>query len=133
MRKEEQLLGFDIREMWSQMDATWPEYKLPQVRARLCALPTALRLVWWWNAYEVACTQGFSKVAHPARRNRRHSKGGAVERSGGDPCGRPSSPRRFCGSGGTGQPELHLPLWSPFKPTLGSNHGSTFKKPCKGL
>lgn len=25
MSNEEQLLGFDIREMWSQMDATWPE------------------------------------------------------------------------------------------------------------
>ena len=25
MSPEEQLLGFDIREMWSQMDATWPE------------------------------------------------------------------------------------------------------------
>ena len=25
MSNEEQLLGFDIREMWSQMDVTWPE------------------------------------------------------------------------------------------------------------
>jgi hypothetical protein len=25
MSNEEQLLGFDIREMWSQMDTTWPE------------------------------------------------------------------------------------------------------------
>jgi hypothetical protein len=48
MRKEEQLLGFDIREMWSQMDATWPESRkaLYLLRADVTKVLSVDPLVW---------------------------------------------------------------------------------------
>jgi len=48
MRNEEQLLGFDIREMWSQMDATWPESRkaLYLVRADVTKVLSVDSLVW---------------------------------------------------------------------------------------
>jgi hypothetical protein len=48
MRNEEQLLGFDSREMWSQMDATWPESRkaLYLVRADVTKVLSVDSLVW---------------------------------------------------------------------------------------
>ncbi len=48
MRNEEQLLGFDIREMWSQMDATWPESRKASylLRADVTKVLSVDPLVW---------------------------------------------------------------------------------------
>ncbi len=48
MKNEEQLLGFDIREMWSQMDATWPESRkaLYLLRADVTKVLSVDSLVW---------------------------------------------------------------------------------------
>lgn len=48
MRKDEQLLGFDIREMWSQMDVTWPESRKAryQLRADVTKVLSVGVLVW---------------------------------------------------------------------------------------
>jgi hypothetical protein len=48
MRNEEQLLGFDIREMWSQMDATWPESRKANylLRADVTKVLSVDTLVW---------------------------------------------------------------------------------------
>ncbi len=48
MSNEEQLLGFDIREMWSQMDATWPESRkaIYLLRADVTRVLSVDALVW---------------------------------------------------------------------------------------
>jgi hypothetical protein len=48
MRNEEQLLGFDIREMWSQMDVTWPESRKAKylLRADVTKVLSVDTLVW---------------------------------------------------------------------------------------
>jgi hypothetical protein len=48
MSNEEQLLGFDIREMWSQMDATWPESRKASylLRADVTKVLSVDPLVW---------------------------------------------------------------------------------------
>ena len=48
MSNEEQLLGFDIREMWSQMDATWPESRKASylLRADVTKVLSVDLLVW---------------------------------------------------------------------------------------
>jgi hypothetical protein len=48
MRNEEQLLGFDVREMWSQMNATWPESRKARylLRADVTKVLSVDSLVW---------------------------------------------------------------------------------------
>jgi hypothetical protein len=48
MRNEEQLLGFDVRAMWSQMDVTWPESRKARflLRANVTKVLSVDTLVW---------------------------------------------------------------------------------------
>jgi hypothetical protein len=48
MSKEEQLLGFDVREMWSQMDVIWPESRKAKylLRADVTKVLSVDPLVW---------------------------------------------------------------------------------------
>ena len=48
MSNEEQLLGFDIREMWSQMDATWSQSRKDTylLRTDVTKVLSVDRLVW---------------------------------------------------------------------------------------